>query len=175
MAVEANVNVMVTVRLALADDADAIGRIQVETWRAAYTGLMPDEAIAAFDVASRQRLWRDWLGRETEPGRETFVAEREGDSIGFAGVGACDEDGVGELYTIYVLPEHWGSGAGRALLEHAEESMRAFGFGRALLWVMDGNERAIRFYEAAGWEQDGSKVEEFQGATVTELRYRKAL
>ena len=42
---------MVTVRLAGAADADEIGRIQVETWRAAYTGLMPDEAIEEFDVA----------------------------------------------------------------------------------------------------------------------------
>ena len=41
--------------------------------------------------------------------------------------------------------------------------------------MLEGNERAERFYRAAGWEQDGRKVEEFQGATVTELRYRKAL
>ena len=58
MAGEANVNAVVTVRLASVDDADAIGRIQVETWRAAYTGLMPDETIAGFDVEERQRLWR---------------------------------------------------------------------------------------------------------------------
>ena len=32
---------MVTVRAAVAEDADAIGRVQVETWRVAYRGLMP--------------------------------------------------------------------------------------------------------------------------------------
>ena len=50
MAGEANVNAVVTVRLARSETPTTIGRIQVETWRAAYAGLMPDEAIAAFDV-----------------------------------------------------------------------------------------------------------------------------
>ena len=53
--------------------------------------------------------------------------------------------------------------------------MRAAGFTQAILWVMEGNERAERFYRAAGWEQDGRKVDNFQGAEVAELRYRKAL
>jgi ribosomal protein S18 acetylase RimI-like enzyme len=166
---------VVTVRLADAADADAIGRIQVETWRAAYTGLMPDEAIAAFDVESRQELWREWF-RAPWPRSVVLVAERDGDVVGFVNTGACrDEEGVGELYAIYVLPAAWGAGAGRALITRAEESMRSSGFGEALLWVMDGNERAIRFYETAGWQQDGRKLDVFQGATVTVLRYRKRL
>jgi hypothetical protein len=41
--------------------------------------------------------------------------------------------------------------------------------------VLAGNERAERFYEAAGWERDGEKTDDFQGATVTENRYRKQL
>ena len=41
--------------------------------------------------------------------------------------------------------------------------------------MLEGNERGERFYRAAGWELDGSKVDEFQGASVTELRYRKRL
>jgi hypothetical protein len=45
-----------------------------------------------------------------------------------------------------------------------------------MLWVLEGNGRAERFYRAAGWRHDGGrKVEEFQGADVVELRYRKPL
>ena len=169
---------MVTLRLARADDADAIGRIQVETWRAAYTGLMPEEAVAGFDVESRQRMWREGLGRRPRPGSATFVVEDGGEVVGFASVGASREEDAereGELYAIYLHPSRWGDGIGRALLQRAEESMRSSGFRRALLWVLAGNERAERFYRAAGWEEDGEKVEDFQGATVTERRYRKAL
>ena len=61
------------------------------------------------------------------------------------------------------------------MIERAEESLRESGFPQALLWVLAGNERAERFYEAAGWERDGEKTDDFQGATVTENRYRKQL
>jgi GNAT superfamily N-acetyltransferase len=114
--------------------------------------------------------------RPPRPGSATFVAELDGEVVGFASVGACrDEDDAGELYAIYLHPTCWDKGIGRALLERAEESMRAFGFERAMLWVMEGNERGERFYRAAGWKQDGRKVDTFQGAEVSELRYRKAL
>jgi ribosomal protein S18 acetylase RimI-like enzyme len=169
---------MVIVRLATAHDADAIGRVQVETWRASYAGLIPDEAIAGFDVAERQRLWREGLGRPPRPGSATFVVEEAGEVVGFASVGASRDEGAeqeGELYAIYLHPSRWNRGIGRALLQRAEESMRSSGFRSAVLWVLEDNDRASRFYRAAGWEEDGSKVDVFQGATVTELRYRKRL
>jgi GNAT superfamily N-acetyltransferase len=166
------------VRPATAEDADAIGRVQVETWRAAYRGLMPDEAIAGFDLEGRQRMWREGLARVPRPGSATFVAELDGEVVGFASVGrSCDDEAEneGELYAIYLQQSYWDRGIGRALLERAEESMRAFGFERAILWVMEGNERGERFYRAGGWKRDGRKLETFQGAEVAELRYRKAL
>lgn len=167
-----------SVRPATGADADAIARVQVETWRVAYRGLMPDETIAGFDIESRRRQWREGLAREPRPGSATFVAEVDGEVVGFASVGrsrdaeAADE---GELYAIYLNPSYWGRGIGRALLERAEESMRDFGFQHAMLWVLEGNERGERFYRHAGWECDGRKIDAFHGVEVTELRYRKPL
>ena len=167
---------MTTVRHATSADADAIGRVQVETWRTAYADLLPQETIESFDVGARQAMWRDGLGRTPRPGSATFVALVEDEVVGFATVGAShSEDGAGEIYAIYVDPEHWGHGAGRALIERSETSLRESGFANALLWVIDGNERAERFYRAAGWKRDGEKTDVFQGAAVTELRYRKRL
>ena len=176
MTQEANLQAMPMVRPATTADADAIGRIQVESWRAAYSGLLPQETIAAFDVAGRQQLWREGLARPPRPGSATFVAAADDETVGFATVGAShSEDATGELYAIYVHPSSWGHGAGRALIERSEKSLRESGFAQALLWVLEGNERAERFYRAAGWEHDGEKEDVFQGATVTELRYRKQL
>ena len=152
---------MVTVRLATAGDADAIGRIQVESWRAAYTRLLPDEAVARFDVSTRQLLWREGLGRQPGPGSATFVVEEAGEVIGFASVGASREaegEREGELYAIYLHPSWWGRDIGKALLQRAEESLRGSGFGRAVLYVLEGNERAERFSRSAGWEQDGRRT-----------------
>jgi GNAT superfamily N-acetyltransferase len=167
---------MVTVRPAVPGDSGAIGRVQVETWRTAYRGLMPDEAVDAFDVAARQQLWRELLARDRPPDSATFVAELDGEVVGFASVGRSrDDEDEGELYAIYLHPSCWDRGIGRSLLERSEQWLRTSGFERALLWVLEGNERGQRFYRAAGWERDGRKVDTFQGAEVTELRYRKAL
>jgi GNAT superfamily N-acetyltransferase len=150
--------------------------VQVETWRAAYAGLLPEATIGGFDVAERQRLWREGLSRTPRPGSATFVAEVDGSVVGFASLGAAHEDGeAGEIYAIYVQPSSWGLGLGQALIERAEGSLRGSGFASALLWVLEGNERAERFYRAAGWSRDGRKDELFQGAEVVELRYRKQL
>jgi len=173
---QANVRAVTTVRAATMADADEIGRIQVETWREAYAALLPPETIAGFDVAARQQLWRDGLAREPRPGSATFVALADDATVGFATVGAsASEDDAGEVYAIYVHPSRWGHGAGRALIERSEESLRRASFARALLWVLEGNDRAERFYRAAGWEHDGEKEDVFQGATVVERRYRKLL
>jgi GNAT superfamily N-acetyltransferase len=174
MTPEANVLGMATVRPATTTDADAIGRIHADTWRAAYAHVLPE---GAFDVETRQRFWRDAFEREWPATSAVFVAEVEGAVVGFAGVGASrEEEAIGELFTIYVEPGRWGTGAGRALIERAEESLAGSGFGEALLWVLEGNERAERFYRAAGWTHDGGrKVEEFAGAELTEVRYRKQL
>jgi ribosomal protein S18 acetylase RimI-like enzyme len=167
---------MTTVRHATTADADAIGRVQVETWRIAYADLLPQETIDSFDVSARQAMWREGLGRIARPGSATFVALVDDEVVGFATVGAShSEDGAGELYAIYVDPAYWGHGAGRALIERSEASLRESGFPNALLWVIEGNERAERFYRDAGWERDGEEKDVFQGATVTELRYRKRL
>ena len=165
---------MVTVRAATAADADEIGRIHAVTWRAAYAGVIPE---SAFDVENRQRWWRDAFTEVWPPTSAAFAAVRGGAVVGFASVGRSrEEENAGEVFTIYVDPASWGTGAGRALLERAEECLAALGFDEAMLWVLEGNERAERFYRTAGWKHDGGRKEDdFQGARVTELRYRKPL
>ena len=162
-----------TVREATAADADAIGDVHAETWRAAYAGVLPE---GAFDPARRRQHWHAYFARPW-PGSAVFVAVDDTGVVGFATLGRCrDEDGAGELFAIYVHPERWDTGAGRALIRRGEEFLREAGYAQAVLWVLEGNERAERFYRFAGWEHDGGrKVEEFQGAVLTEVRYRKPL
>ena len=145
---EANVNAVVTVRLARPDDADEIGRIQVETWRAAYTGLMPDEAIASFDVEPNgSASGAKWLARTPRPGQRDIRRARTRTTWSASRPSAPSRDEAaedeGELYAIYVLPSSWGTGAGRALIERAEESLRSSGFRRGAA-LGTGGERARR-------------------------------
>jgi GNAT superfamily N-acetyltransferase len=54
------------------------------------------------------------------------------------------------LEDLYVSPEHRGSGAGKALLQHIARIAVAGNCGRFEWSVLDWNEPAIQFYEAAG-------------------------
>jgi len=109
-----------------------------------------------------------------------FVAVRDGIVVGFVSVGAPDDKAlaadVGELYAIYVQPNAWDIGAGRALMSSAVHALRELGYAGAVLWVLGSNERARRFYERAGWSTDGAtKVEERPGVALHEVRYARRL
>ena len=161
------------VRDATSGDADAIERIRIRGWQVAYRHLYPPEELDGLDIDARR--WRRRL--EHPPlGWSTFVAGDGGQLLGFASVGPSrDEDGLGELYAIYVDPEAWSRGVGRALLARAEEQLAAE-WAEATLWVLEDNPRARRFYEAAGWRPDGARQEvERLRAAPAEVRDRKRL
>ena len=161
------------VRLATADDADAVETVRVRGWRVAYRHVFPPAELDALPVDGTR--WRPRL-ETPPPGWSTFVAEDGEGVVGFASVGPSrDGDGAGELYAIYVDPDAWSTGAGRALLLRAEEQLRGE-YAVATLWVLEDNPRARRFYEAGGWEADGAaKAEVRLGVRATEVRYRKEL
>jgi GNAT superfamily N-acetyltransferase len=95
--------------------------------------------------------------------------------VGFVSVGASrDADASGELFAIYVEPDHWGTGVGGDLLAAGEQRLRELGHTDAILWVLEDNPRARRFYERAGWSRDGARRPiTFLGVEVPEARYRK--
>jgi GNAT superfamily N-acetyltransferase len=159
------------VRLGTADDALAIETIRVHGWRAAYRHVFPANELDEMPIdASR------WRARLEKPptGWTTLVAERDGVVVGFTSVGPSrDEAGLGELYAIYVEPSEWSTGAGRVLIERAEEQL-AREYRQATLWVLEDNPRARAFYERAGWSVDGArKAEPRWGVRAPEVRYRK--
>jgi ribosomal protein S18 acetylase RimI-like enzyme len=161
------------VRIATGADAQAVESIRIRSWRVAYRHVFPPADLDALPVDGAR--WRQRL--ETPPhGWATFVAEAGGAVVGFASVGPSrDEDGVGELYAIYVDPDAWSTGAGRALIERAEAQLR-YEYDEATLWVLEDNPRARAFYERAGWTADGGrKAEERFGVRAAEVRYRKEL
>jgi GNAT superfamily N-acetyltransferase len=157
------------IRPGTADDAEGVARVQVETWQAAYAHALPSEQLQALSVEEAVARHRTWP--------PTFVAELAGEIVGFVGVGRSrDPDTDGELFAIYVHPDHWSTGVGRELIEAGEEELRRLGHEHAILWVLDDNPRARRFYELAGWSPDGNAREiHLFGFDVAEVRYAKGL
>jgi GNAT superfamily N-acetyltransferase len=163
----------VVVRDAVAADARSILEVRRRSWQEAYAHIFPADALGGMAIEPWVASWEERL-EAPAPRAHTLVAARGGDTVGFAYLGVEREDpSLGELYAIYVRPDAWGFGAGRALMARTLELLRAEGFPEAILWVLEDNPRTRRFYELAGWHADGGvKEEEWLETRVREVRYR---
>jgi chorismate mutase/GNAT superfamily N-acetyltransferase len=130
-----------TLRPATADDADALAQLFWDARQAAY----PAMPHTVHTLAEGRHWFREVLGLvpRTVPmpeERETWVAERDGEVVGYL---VLDPDWLDSLY---VRPDLTGQGIGAALLDLAK-SLRPDGFG---LWVFETNLRAQEFYRRHG-------------------------
>ena len=153
------------VRRATVDDAEAIERIRVETWRATYRGLLPDGLIDQLqpNVERRRQRLRSLPSEEIN-----FVVEDAGEVVGYAFAGperTHDPEYRGEVYAIYVLPTAQGKGCGRALMRECARELAARGMTAILIWVLRENAIGRGFYERLGGRAVREKpLEEFPGA-----------
>lgn len=163
------------VRRATPADAPAIAEVHVWSWQSAYRGLIADAVLGALTPERRQPQWEQTL---TAPDERigVWLAEVDGEVVGFSSIGPSPDDDSGMLFTLYLHPERIGTGVGHALLVRAEEGMIAAGFEEATLEVLRDNARARRFYERHGWVQDGEAFEQdWGGGPFSVVAYRKRL
>lgn len=167
------------VRPAGVADAADVAHVRIASWRAAYRGIVPDAVLDGLDLAAETATWRERLAT---PGPAVVRVAFAGDPpviVGFVTAGPgrhAGEDGLGEVWAIYVDPPAQGRGAGQALMDAAERVLAARGFHEAVLWVFEANDSARGFYEHLGWAPDGAaKPLNIGGAAPIEVRYRKRL
>jgi ribosomal protein S18 acetylase RimI-like enzyme len=159
---------MVSIRPAVAGDAQKIG----ETFDAAvregwtYLGELARKPMFPPDE------WDKLIVEHAPPNLLLVAIPESGDVIGFTAIHPPD----GEMYLLFVHPEHAGRGVGRALLGAAHEALRSAGCREAFLYTHEQNGRAIAVYEAAGYRRDGFVREsDFRGVHLREPRLVKPL
>lgn len=167
------------IRRAVPQDAEAIAAVHIQTWQVAYRGQLPDHYLnhLSLELERRAETWRTEISTPRSPKHEVWVANAEARLHGFVALGPArdlDPNVTGEVYAIYVHPNRWGQGVGRALFTHAASRLASFGYRAAILWVLESNIGAHRFYETAGWAVDGrTKVETGpDGIELREVSYR---
>lgn len=100
------------------------------------TSVVTDEDV----VEAIERTGRGW------------VVEDDGRVVGFA----IGNAGTGNVWALFVDPDHEGRGHGRRLHDAMVDWLWAQGLTR--LWLTTGpGTRAARFYEAAGWQLAGTE------------------
>jgi ribosomal protein S18 acetylase RimI-like enzyme len=139
----------IVVRRGRVDDAAAIALVHIQAWRETYARLVEPGELDELSVDRRTTRWAAIL---VDTRSSVWVAEIDGELIGFATAGARRDHDFPrpiELEALYVLADHHGTGAGQQLLD------AAVGAAPAFLFVAEDNPRAQAFYRRNGFEFDG--------------------
>ncbi|MFE9427138.1 GNAT family N-acetyltransferase [Kitasatospora sp. NPDC006697] len=159
---------MITIRRGTAADAGAVAELHTESWRTAYAGIVPAQALGDGLGEQRREIWELRLlagyGAGEQP--ELLIAEPAdgGAPVGF-GYLVPQPDGRVLLENLHVRPGRTGGGTGGALLAAAREWTAEQHPGAPLyLEVLRDNHRAVAFYERAGGQRTAERSSHFPGA-----------
>ena len=161
---------MTEIRAAAGQDAGAIAHVHVESWRTTYAGIVPEAYLASLKEAEREASWQEWLTLDVD----VFVAEDDGDVVGFVSGGATREpveEFDAELFAIYLLRDAQRRGIGMALLRRLAGSLKARGFRSMMAWVLEDNSSG-GFYSRSGGVRVASKEMEVGGVMLPVVAYR---
>jgi ribosomal protein S18 acetylase RimI-like enzyme len=163
------------IREANQDDVAGMAKVRVDTWRAAYQGIVPDDFLAGLSYQSTSERWQKAFWENRSPNVAVFVAENERREI--VGIAICgpeqSQDPVyqGEIYVLYVLPQYQNQGIGRELaaacVGHLTQQLAV---ETMLIWVIAENPYR-RFYESLGGKPVKEKTKEIGGKLISEVGY----
>ncbi len=164
---------MIQIRQSNTSDASAIARVRVESWRAAYRGIVPDDFLAGMDAAEWADGYRRFL--DNPPERiVSFVVEENGAIVGMASAGPNRDNDTpysAELFLIYLLPSHWRHGIGLTLVDATARSLIYLGLSSMIVWVLAENWPARYFYEALGGQYFRERATDIEGSPLQEVSY----
>ncbi|MFQ6146443.1 ribosomal protein S18-alanine N-acetyltransferase [Streptomyces seoulensis] len=128
-------------------------------------GLFPEDAW------SRGMFWSELAhSRGPEATRRYVVAEQDGRIVGYAGLVATGDQG--DVQTIAVARDQWGTGLGSLLLTELLRAATAFECAEVMLECRVDNVRAQRLYERFGFAPIGFRRGYYQPGNVDALVMR---
>ncbi len=160
-------------------DAQALADMHIASWRAAYGQILPPRVIDEMSDNCEQR-WIKYLSDPSDQFRR-LLCDVDGRVAGFAIYSASRDEGddvqiMAELCALYVHPDFWGRGLGRALCLAVLDCIRQQQWSQIIVWTLRDNHRARVFYEQAGFEHDGkTKMITLMGEQFPEVRYHRSI
>ncbi len=165
-------------REAQLNDAAAMARVIVDSYRSAHRDHIPEESLMKFTYEESERNWARALrelSRSSESKEYIYVAEDDtGGLIGVA-MGGPERSNhplyTGEVYVLYLLPQYHRQGIGRRLTGQVVKRLVEQGMHSLLIRVLKANAPARRFYEALGGQLVLEEQIEENGAVLEQVAY----
>lgn len=153
------------------EDAESLANVIVESWRSAYSSIIPENEITKFlDKQRRQQQFKRFI----QDGEIILIGICDGIPCGLVFANKDNDEQLeecGSIYSIYLLEEYWGKGLAAKLMDKVVGILKDEGCRRVSLWVYEENVRAIGFYEKYGFTFDGTKKHSRFSNKPIELRY----
>jgi len=163
------------IRRAVTDDAKYLANIIVESWKATYINIIPEDEITKFlDKERRQKQFERFI----EDGEIVLIGIFDGMPCGLVFANKDNDEQLakcGSIYSMYFLKEYWGKGLGTKLMDEIINILKNEGCKQVSLWVYETNIRARNFYEKNGFIFDGTKKHSHFSNKPIELRYIKQI
>lgn len=160
------------IRPARGEDSRAMAQVYVDAWRETYPVLLPLPTLLSMS-ADR---WERQFGAIIAGGREVVLVAEDRDHgvIGMATGGRALDTGLavdgarvtGEIFTLYVAPDHTGRGAGQGLLQSLLRRLAERGHPHVVAWMLKDNPTRF-FYERNGAKLIAAKRERRFGVIIT--------
>lgn len=162
------------VREAKPGDGEQMARVRVDTWRAAYRGIVPDQTLAELSYSTTEAFLRRVLW-ENHPGAFAYVAENDaGEVVGISVAGPVREREEtvyqGQIYILYVLPDWQRHGLGRGLVRACAHGLVQRELTPIMLWTLANNPWR-GFYDGLGGTVLRYREEVDHGMTLVEVAY----
>jgi ribosomal protein S18 acetylase RimI-like enzyme len=145
-------------------DLQGLAAVHSASKQVAEKGIIFDEDLAIFTPDYYKEKWAEWSQFEESSIR---VAVSDDKVLGFCSFGRVKtrpsfDKGVvprygGEIYALYVHPDYFDQGIGKALFLDACQHLVDQKLTTMLLWAMKKNKRACAFYDKMGGERVGKK------------------
>ncbi len=140
------------IRYAVSTDIERIAFINSESWKTTYKGIVSDKFLETLSTETQiPRAKR--LVESSEVKAFVAIEVATNTVVGFACIGKNREPKINadcELQAIYLLQEHQGFGAGKALFEFGIEELKRQTKKTMMVSVFEANKRARHFYELQG-------------------------
>lgn len=122
------------------DSLKNIGQIYADSWKAAYKDIISDQYL----LNLKGEQWIPFL--ESKDNKSFVMVDRES-YLGTAAVTSGENKESFEMVSLYILPECFGRGYGKLLLDFVIDRLRSDGCKEVYLWVLDENVKAQKFYK----------------------------
>ncbi len=138
-----------------------------------FCNVLSDEALESFTLQKAVKKWRnEFVDQTGDADKAILLIENEsGNIVGYSVCGlakAMSKNvlGDGEIFSLYVEPDHQGYGLGKALMLANARWLISRGLFSGGIWLPEANELGRRFCEDLGAREEGARTKNVMGQSI---------